>query len=313
MTTSFDRLGEIVFGVVPLGRGAVAWNEMWMPMPPPTELVSHPRLGSCLHWIPDRLDLVDTPPAGWDNCLNAFVRLPLAPEPHRAVYRFARTYGPLGLCEHAGSWRKPAQPRRRCEICGDTEFQYSNRERLEPIEVWLAAARQLRAVTGIAAAMRNDDSTRPGDFKALQSPQAPFTGPDKASSPRSTPTEQWGAVLFVRKSWWLDACDFGPQAILWPDGHYDPPAGLAGLKVSPRNLRGVLALQLETMLGSKYGLTPCSTCATQHMRKRKPSPGQPAYCPYCREERNDKRSHRLYRQNNPEVRRQGRHDRNTVG
>jgi len=213
----------------------------------------------------------DADPKG---ALDAFLRIRDA----RGVLRFARRYGPLGICEHGlPASHNPPPP---AAIHSRTVWWCSPLGR-DPLDRWYYFAGLARAVIAIAADLRQN---KPGSVADWRTIFAEAPGPDYVDG-----ADDWRASLVEHLAssveagrrclsdvllGWLDLGNVRP-ALDWPVANAAPSLSLIG------NTFGVLGVQLLFAVAAAHSLAICSGCSTPYLRKSKPRSDRRNFCAMC--------------------------------
>jgi hypothetical protein len=192
--------------------------------------------------------------------LGQFLRLAADADDSR-IERFAKTWGPLGLCPHGASWLS-------CLRCrGPHPNVYS-----EPVATWRQLAREADALLRIGASLQSarlEDSR--GSLDRVKSKYAAVSGGmwEKLYS-RATLAEQRG-VFALQVCWWLRRADTIPW-VTWGD---TKQSGLGFLGVF-----GAVGAQLFEVLAAPFAL--CAGCGRRFRPRRLQTTGKRAWCDSCR-------------------------------
>jgi len=197
--------------------------------------------------------------------------------------RYARSWGPLGLCSaHDLPYQHHPLPRVArlvgaggpqaaeyrvepglfvmCEPAVDWDRSDSGASRnSEPISAWRGYAHQAQAIVQLAAALHTDSGVGASEWwEALGHPNPSDVGQGRRRL----------AGLVGR---WLHDADIAPQ-LNWP-AHSGPMVTLGAM-----SLFGALAVQLLTAV-ARSGWALCSSCGAAYSPIRAPRIGQRNYCP----------------------------------
>jgi hypothetical protein len=220
------------------------------------------------------------------ECLDAFIRLHDAADDPARIVHFAKRFGVLGVCEHYGEWEWGELPTEG--ICAACRPKHSRPQRWrEPVEVWVAYAKQLRATLELTRRVKEGEGTDLDDWRALR---LTFLLGDKR--PRDIRARR--LRLRVAAERWIDG-GFERGAIRvgvgWLFSQVDNEDHMR-LMMTPSNLIGLLAVGLVSYLESSLGLYRCDSCGipyapvrdpsdTDH-QVRQPKRGMEHHCPACR-------------------------------
>lgn len=202
------------------------------------------------------------------SMLERFVSLPSGTD--AAIVRFARRYGPLGLCAHGA----PASHSPHCRPVCD-----------ESLEDWRFYSRSALAMLRIGAAIALERLPDAADWQALYKKSgrvAPWWH-------RDINTEK-SALEDVLNEWLSYAM---PRfEVNWPLTPHSRPA----LEMAPAGMAGALVLQLVLRVGRKDTMAACDNCGALYSSQRAPKTGQRHFCPDCRRNKiPEKYAHADYR------------------
>jgi hypothetical protein len=224
----------------------------------------------------------------------------------REIFRYAKRFGPLGLCEkHNFPVLHNAQP------CWPKRVETG--VFAESTTAWRRYAKRVNAILSIAVAMRGDKMGALDDWQTLLSAGA------KAISSSSAKHRTWLLALAVNGL--IENAQ--PKLLVYPDAAKDRLqivfAGvsmMAGLRLlnqpdilatkdealwlpSAGNLLAVIALQTAMAVASHAGLAKCADCGDLYRPVRALPLNKLHFCPKC----GRKASRKLYmrRERNPEL------------
>lgn len=215
--------------------------------------------GNALYWYDDPLDDYRRDKVHDKGALNAFARIKTSDD----ILRFARRYGPLGLCKHA----RPPMHRGK-----DGERRWCAPFGSEPIKRWFDYIGLVDRCLNFAAQMKIDSNNiriPTKYFKRIAS-----NPPANIPNVKMVPARGFGKWLVADTvNEWLG--DAGIRLELNWDSE-EPVLILTGGSVF-----GALGVQLLSSVTSNT-LAVCSGCGKPYLRKgRKPQPGRRNYCPTC--------------------------------
>jgi hypothetical protein len=231
--------------------------------------------------------------------LEAFIRLDGAPDD--AVLRFAKRWGPLGLCEHGFPASHPGDywPTRPVEFhpCPDRPTigehhrcirrGYHEDARWEPITEWRQWTKLAKATLEFVVSLQQPKVPPIEMWGAMCALEGSPTGSGFPGWPRTRENAQ--AYLAMMIGYWLRAAnlqlsvEIGQRAgITW--GSLENP------------VFGAIAMQLALVASGKWGLAICSGCGTSYAPSRQPREKTRHYCLACSENGVPKRdASRAYR------------------
>ena len=178
----------------------------------------------------------------------------LGTAPPEAFLKFARRWGVLGLCQHQADGSPPLvmghewHPRLGTEGC--------RQSRAGPLEYWRHYARVLRHLLDTGASLRERHGLRPRSKRADEKVR-----------------------LFLRDCAWVTRY-FGclRPVLVVEDFRFE--VKLCGSFLAT-GLPAALTSQLLYTVASSVGLATCAGCGELFPPRRRPPPGQRAYCTKC--------------------------------
>lgn len=210
--------------------------------------------GDRLEW--DRLGEHKTPLPSKD-LLEDFWQLNYTDKPTDYL-RFAKRWGPLGLCEHG----KPCTHKSKCRP-REVKHVYS-----EPISGWQEYVKKFEAAVGVAYSNKQKEKCTPKEWHLI--------GGDGDKWSVSAQESKLAETVNT----WLHDGDVRPQVKL---GEKPLPYIQAGLGGYP--LFGTLAWLLAEYIFSGRKLAFCFGCLRPfHPKKKAPKSGQKSWCPKCKED-----------------------------
>lgn len=215
--------------------------------------------GNALYWYDDPLEDYGRDETNDKGALNAFVKIRTPSH----ILRFARRYGPLGLCKHGRPSMHTDEhgERRWCAPCG-----------WEPIQRWLHYVGLATSCLDFTATMKFDPENiqiAAKHFKRIAS-NTPKDIPDG----KMVPAKGFGKLITtdIINRWLLDA-----GVSLGLDWRGKEPA----LVLTGGGVFGALGVQLLSAVTSNT-LTVCNGCGVPYLREgRKPQAGRRNFCPAC--------------------------------
>jgi hypothetical protein len=210
------------------------------------------------------------------DMLRRFVGL--ADAPPTKVVAFARTWGPLGICEHG----LPSSHSIDCEPVG-----WNGRGGWEPVEIWRRYARRARALLLVSDRLRTGS---PGDIEELRPLARDLAAVLLAAGrfgggtrTRVCPPDWWTLVNSVVNRWLVEG-DVRPR-LLMSGNDARPRLALTPtwrFPVPEFSLFGVLGMQLAFAASGEKGLAFCSACGGGFEPGRQLRAGERHYCDECR-------------------------------
>jgi len=229
------------------------------------------------------------PPTG--ELLAAFVRLSEGSD--GTILRFAKRWGPLGLCVHGFPAGHPASywPTRAAEAhpCPHNQtvvdvHQCTPRgthedEQWEPLSEWRAWAARAKAILECVARLQEDR------VPSESAQRLAFDiAPDYEALPPTRTASQVKVALATAKSEltyylnaWLRAASVRPFV-------ESAPRITVTWGSSANPVFGALAIQLMLVATGAWGLAVCNGCGDTYMPSRQPKPHTRHYCPTCNED-----------------------------
>lgn len=232
--------------------------------------------------------------------LNDFIKLGSAPV--SKVLKFARAWGPLGVCDHN-------QPARHDSECWWIFRRRHSSNYSEPVEGWRTVAELASAIANIASHLQQDEVKKPGrveDWQVLSS--APWLHPisfDLTAKPGTRKSER-----LVRRR--IDEGKFVEADAETPDAekrayleYLREALGTATnrwlqstgvvpcverveevwtVRMVSSSLVGALGTQLMMLVSESKGIATCFECGEYFTPKRKRSAGRRDFCPNCQDD-----------------------------
>lgn len=184
------------------------------------------------------------------------------------VLKFARTYGPLHVCDehslpitHAVGFG-----RRSC-----------HEQNPEPLSVWWDYARKVDAVVRLAGRLRDGKRGSDEQWGTLLD-RAPE---EVREARRAGGLSNERADLARWVEWWLNLAAFR-SGLRWGQGE-EPRLVLLDPSTSPVPLFAALARQLVLTVCGAADVEQCDGCGRPYQPARRPRAGENHYCPNCRE------------------------------
>jgi len=219
-------------------------------------------------------------PAGFEmpdlKALRRFIALENAGE--SSYLRYAKTFGPLWLCEHELPYGHPNGRRPRCYRRTVRHGQV-----FESLTAWQRYSRRAAAVLRIAYEL---DGRRCGSRKDWAALSVSMTNGRRALHVVGQVEQERRSLERVVNEW-LYACEVRPFLSLTS----------ADQKFELRStLLGSLGVQLLSSLLRAEGFTVCSACGQPYAPTRRPRQGENHYCQNCGRRAANKLGQRRYRE-----------------
>jgi hypothetical protein len=116
-----------------------------------------------------------------------------------AILRFAKHWGPLGLCEHDLPWPHDGPPGRCWVRTRDGAW-------LEPVRVWQRMASQVDAMLRVSISLHDGRAGAPADWDALGlGAEQIGLGPGRARDEKTRLAQHWDALLVRVDEWLVEA------------------------------------------------------------------------------------------------------------
>ena len=224
---------------------------------------------------------IESPPV--DKCLTAFLRVGDATDDE--ILRFARTWGPLGLCEHGRPFGHAD-----CLPWGNNYSELGARDRdweqylwySESLADWRALARDMRESMTIAIDVR-DGRGRRGQWVKSADPDWPGLQPTPGGSDVAMHLDDWIKDTGMRPYMeWVESERAFRLALSVDapfDRHWYPHVGGDTWPVG--TLFGLLVAQLATALQTP--LYRCEECGKAYPSERRPRSDRKRRCKSCAE------------------------------
>jgi hypothetical protein len=211
------------------------------------------------------------------NMLTKFLELASPTDDQlQRIVRFARRWGPLGLCRAHGEPYTHASNRvcypdfigRRSKrrhginaVLGDTPKVFR-----EPLSKWVQFAAQARATLNVCAQVSNGREPRQEDLATL--------GLDALHGP----SRRYGAVGAELLNRWLDRCRVQPLC------SFAPKINQFSLELTAwPALFGSLGVQMVFAASRIDCFAVCTACGCPYIPRRRPNPNRFNYCEGCRD------------------------------
>lgn len=266
----------------------------------------------------------------WSGVLYQFIRLHHAGSDHGRILRFSQKYGVLGFCHHPATSNGLAGRRAGdCDLCkkaivehlfailesrGEAGLRLHTVTRTEcdecialgpyePVEAWVATARQARAVLNIASALRSKRQPGMDDWEALFLGRGDRNLSDWLDSGNRYVSTAYGravpwALISQLVTEWMRAGDVAIAADTdrhWCTMPNDAEDDAVHIAVHCETLLGHLALQLAASLSPQGLLILCDSCREPIAdRKRRSRAGARSLCSECRLEADAARQRQRY-------------------
>lgn len=176
----------------------------------------------------------------------------------RGVERFAKAWGPLGVCRHDRSLLSCGQcrePRLMPDLSAGRLFAH-----WEPLETWRRLAREVGAFVHMAYSLQKGQSVRAADAEVFGSQLRGFyLGSTVAEQQR---------LFAVEISVWLSRAGTRPW-FTWNDGKQIRGLGFDGVF-------GAVGAQLFALLGTPFAV--CASCGDLFELERQPRAGSRSWC-----------------------------------
>jgi hypothetical protein len=238
--------------------------------------------GDRLTWRPQPGTIV-TPSR---DLLEEFLRLTDAPD--AAILRFAKRWGPLGLCKHGFPSGHPGLywPSRPLEAhacphdprigdsCRCTPRGFFEGREWEPLAEWRVWSRRVRATLEYIAALQQDKVPSEAAWRTAFLLGDVPTAPGYPELPRTVAAARGELQYYL--GYWLSAAavrlfvDVGRRPTLTWGSNENP-------------VFGALAIQLALIATGKWGLALCDGCGASYPPSRHPRPNTRHYCLACRD------------------------------
>ena len=216
------------------------------------------------------------PPA---SLLHDFIDIQVYRDPLHPLLRFARKFGPLGLCRlhhlpgnHKDDFCPP-------EIRLDQDPPVI----VEPLRAWLFYVARLRAILNFSACLWRSRAVRPEDWAVLSAGTFGAAGVAVIGRHGDVHHRAASKVPGRRLAWSVVAGNVDyliSIAGLRPICRYQRSQGRMALRLdapSP-SLVGALALQTMLLVCKSDGLAICTACGQPYPPRRRPAPEQRTYC-----------------------------------
>lgn len=188
------------------------------------------------------------------------------------LLRFAKRYGPIGICEHGLPCGHNRQSFARLHNVGDCESMPSDVpgwDHSEPLEKWFEFAKQAQAILACSANLHRGEhpeledlkTAYPAWFAVKQSRCKMATARGLVEGAINTWIHYGG--LRPHFLWNRDGC-----SVVFSAGDYC-------------SVFGALAVQLMLAAANKDGLVICSGCRRAYPPTRRPNPRRRRFCPNC--------------------------------
>jgi hypothetical protein len=191
------------------------------------------------------------------------------------LLRFAKRYGPLGICKHGLPSGHNRQSFARINNVGDCNASPSSVpgwDQSEPLAKWFAFARQAQAILSCSASLHRGKRPNPEDLKTAYPPwgilkpgaQAELnmeTARRLIESAINTWIHYGGLRPHFR--WRLSGC-----SVIFSAGEYC-------------SVFGALAAQLMLATANRDGFVICSNCGRAYIPARRPNPNRRSFCHPC--------------------------------
>ena len=206
----------------------------------------------------------------------------LANAPASKVVAFARSYGPLGLCEHGLPFAHCGHQQVYLEG-GYRRGDWKPRLYFESIQKWKRLSRSFRAALNVFSRVLRRMGGLEEDWKALHPSYLHKLRNLVSSSDASPEHADFDGSLLCQM--WLNpliAMTRLHPMLFCEKGRIETGLTAAdGFLSSPYNLSGVLVLQLTLAVARAEGSVMCQACRKSFIPARRPNPNRRRFCPDC--------------------------------
>jgi hypothetical protein len=186
--------------------------------------------------------------------------------------RFAKRYGPIGICEHdmpCGHNRQSFGRFHNVGDCQPTPSRVPGWDQEEPLEKWVEFAKQAQAILACSANLHRG---KPPEVEDLNIAYPPWIALKQSRCTMETSRALVGNAV----NRWIHFGGLRPHLLWKRDG-----CSVVFSAGDYCSLFGALAVQLMLAAANKDGLVICSGCRTAYPPGRRPNPNQRKFCPNC--------------------------------